>query len=194
MRHSLRVSIYALLIAGLGVANVHVALAGGAADVFTLEDADVESATENPAWWKNYHWDKSTIRSSVRSSNTEAIRAVNRWNGRTDLRLPSSTSHTDISILRGNYGRTGWKGLASIKSLARDSHCSNGYCEIRHCHATLNTSYSMSARTQEGVYCMEMGHCFGLDHDSDNGCMNNSKLSTYNYPSAGNVRAINFRY
>lgn len=205
MTRPIKTALYTLVIGGLGLANVAVGVRDGgrtaeAAETGAAETAEAvetaETADASPAWWKSYHWHKSTIRSLVRSSNTEAIRAVNKWNAVTDLRLPSSSSHTDISILRGYYGYTGWRGLAQIRSLARDSHCNNGYCEIKHCHATLNDSYGGSAWRKEGTYCMEMGHCFGLAHDYAAGCMNSSAMNRgiSNEPSSGNIRAINQRY
>ena len=196
MKRTLMMSVYAVLITGLGVANVHVAFANRVPSDEASEHLNAES--EHVVWWKNYHWHKSTIHAYIQggSNNREAVRAINNWTGPTDIRIRSSTTHTDISVLRGNYGSTGWLGLASIKSVARDSHCSNGYCEIRHCHAALNTSYSRTFWRREGTYSMEMGHCFGLDHDTDNGSMNSAAMNagTSNKPSAGNVRAINGRY
>ena len=194
MSRGVKLVLYPLILGGLLLGNLHLAVDSRRA---AAHAAEVENGGEwSGNWWGNYHWHKSTIYSLVRSSNTEAIRAVNRWNGLTDLKLPSSSSHTDISILRGSYGYTGWRGLASIKSLARDRHCNGGYCEIKHCHATLNTTYSGSAWRYEGTYCMEMGHCFGLAHDSDNGCMNSSAMNagTSNAPSSGNIADINRRY
>lgn len=191
MPRGVKLALYASLAGGLIVANLYVYVGDGASQALAAE-----GAAEDGAWWRNYHWHKSTIYSNVSSSNTEALRAINKWNGVTDLRLPSSSSHTDISVLRGWYGPTGWRGLASLESLARDSHCSNGYCEIRHCHATLNTYYTGSPWRYEGTYCMEMGHCFGLAHDRDNGCMNSSAMNagTSNQPSSNNIREINQRY
>jgi len=194
MSRGAKLVMYPLVLGGLMVANILMAVDGRRA---AAHAAELEGATEwSGNWWKDYHWHKSTIYSSVGSSNTEAIRAVNRWNNSTDLQLPSKSAHTDISILRGAYGATGWRGLASIESRARDSHCDGGYCEIKHCHATLNTSYSGTAWRYEGTYCMEMGHCFGLAHDTDNGCMNSSAMNagTSNQPSSGNISDINRRY
>lgn len=183
--------VYAVVIGGLAFANVGLAMAKYAG----AESLETANAGES-VWWKNYHWHKSTIRSHVGSSNNEAIKAINVWNEKTVLTLPSSTTHTDISILRGAYGPTGWRGLAELEAVARDSHCSNGYCEIKHCHASLNTSYSGSSWRYQGTYCMELGHCFGLGHDTDIGCMNSSAMNNgqSNTPSSNNIKAINGRY
>ncbi|MDX1429596.1 MAG: hypothetical protein R3282_04875 [Rhodothermales bacterium] len=196
MKRAVKLSIYAVAIAGLSIANVHVVRADRASGADEGQSAEATEA--NPVWWKNYHWDRSPLYTYIQggSSNIEAIRAINDWTGRTDIQMRSTTSHRDISVLRGNYGLTGWLGLAEIKSAARDPHCSNGYCEIRHCHASLNTSYSRSSWRRQGTYCMELGHCFGLAHDLDNGCMNSGAMNagTSNVASARNVAAINGRY
>lgn len=187
--------IYGLVIGGLVFANVSVALAryGGAGSDASTHVHDAATA----AWWRNYHWHKSTISSSVSSSNTEALRAINVWNGRTDLTLPSaSVRSADINVVRAMYGPTGWRGLAELTRIVRDSHCDNAYCEIKHCIASLNTYYTGTSWRYQGTYCMEMGHCFGLAHDTDAGCMNSSAMNsgTSNTPSDANIRAINARY
>lgn len=186
--------VYAFVIGALCLANVNLALARYG-EVRGPENDGTKHAAES-MWWKNYHWHKATIRSHVKSSNSEALKAVNVWNEKTVLTLPSATTHTDISVLRGAYGLTRWRGLAELEAVARDSHCANGYCEIKHCHATLNTTYSGSSWRYQGTYCMEIGHCLGLAHDSDIGCMNSSAMNAgqSNAPSADNIKAINGKY
>jgi predicted Zn-dependent protease len=155
--------------------------------------------SQGSVWWKNYRWDKSRLGILVNvssASRTPALRAANTWIGRTDLELPSSSSHTDISLYDGNWGDNGWAGLATVWTSFLDSD------EIDHCHARLNRYYTHVPTGQttawwwEGVYCQELGHCFGLGHDLTTGCMNAGAMwrGLANTPSSSNVSAINGRY
>jgi hypothetical protein len=97
------------------------------------------------------------------TNSSQAAAALNEWNGDTILTIRTTSSHTEVSVLDGNYGNTGWGGLASIESASG--------CNILHGHATLNTYYSYTSNGKRGVFCQEVGHLFGLDHSNDGGCM-----------------------
>ncbi len=118
--------------------------------------------------WGSWHWNRggSTVTIQIYNTTTyraEANRAVADWNNRTLLSLPQVSSHTDISLFDGNYGATGYGGLAEIISYS-GSH-------ITHGHARLNYYYSYSSNGKQGVLCQEVGHLFGLTHSNDGGCM-----------------------
>lgn len=97
------------------------------------------------------------------SNSSQANAAINEWNADTILTLNKVSYHTEISVFDGNYGNTGWGGLASIESYSG--------CTILHGHATVNTYYSYTSNGKRGVFCQEIGHLFGLDHSNDGGCM-----------------------
>lgn len=130
-------------------------------------------------WW-SWHWHTGSDVSVWVSSTQSAVHnaALNQWDLHTDVRFPRSTSHTEMSMLAGNYGNTGWRGLAEIKESAFDWWHNWNYSKITHCHATLNTSYSGNGQScAPGVdcrwlytQCQEVGHCLGLTHSND-GCM-----------------------
>ncbi|GIV98058.1 MAG: hypothetical protein KatS3mg057_2715 [Herpetosiphonaceae bacterium] len=118
--------------------------------------------------WGNWHWNRYGSSVTIRVYNTarywtEANRAVRDWDNNTILYLPDPGTHTDISLFDGNYGATGWGGLAEIINYTSGSH-------ITHGHARLNYYYSYSSTGKQGVFCQEVGHLFGLDHSND-GCM-----------------------
>ncbi|WP_327582305.1 hypothetical protein OHA25_41125 [Nonomuraea sp. NBC_00507] len=117
--------------------------------------------------WGSWHWNRYGATVTIQIYNTatyrtEAQAAVNDWNNNTILSLPGASGHTDISLFDGNYGNTGWGGLAEIINYS-GSH-------ITHGHARLNYYYSYSSSTKRGIFCQEIGHLFGLDHSND-GCM-----------------------
>lgn len=121
-------------------------------------------------WWI-WHWNKSTVRYYNFASNRSlAQTAINDWNACSGFALSRRTSHTDISVYDGNYGDTGWGGLASIKSVDWDWWCPFLFCEVTHGHARFNKYYGGGSSWKKGVFCQEVGHLFGLGH-SAHGCM-----------------------
>lgn len=137
--------------------------------VFTLLVLNVGMFTASAHNWGDWHWNKSgtniTIRQYMYGSNmTEAERArQDAWNRVSILYNYTSSSHTDISVFGDNAGNTGWGGLASLESVS-GSH-------ILHAHARYNTYYSNSSATIEGIYCQEVYHTYGFDHNNTGGCM-----------------------
>lgn len=97
------------------------------------------------------------------SNYSQANAALNEWSNDTILNIVNVSYHTEVSVYDGNYGNTGWGGLASIQSYSG--------CTIYHGHALLNTYYSYTSNGKRGVFCQEVGHLFGLDHSNDGGCM-----------------------
>ncbi len=104
-----------------------------------------------------------TVTYRISGSNSSlAQAAVNEWDADTILTMVSSSSN-DILVSDGNYGNTGWGGLATIQQYSG--------CTILYGTAVLNTFYSYTANGKRGVFCQEVGHLFGLDHSNDGGCM-----------------------
>lgn len=149
--------------------------------------------------WSSWHWDRSTlyIFPPFGTHTTQASRAVNVWNNRTDLTLRSTTlvTQVDIYMWGGTYGNTGWAGMASVKQPTWDWHCW-AYCGLGLVYARYNNSVRPSNGWYvQKVFCHELGHAFGFDHNSTGGCM----ISGYwpsldNRPSGHDVSDVNSRY
>lgn len=77
--------------------------------------------------------------------------------------LSTVDTHTDISMLSGNFGATGWVGLAEMINYT--------YPHVTHAHATFNTYYGYSGLNAQGVMCQEIAHTLGLDHAATGDCM-----------------------
>jgi len=151
-------------------------------------------------WWF-WHFDTSTIGILISGTNgTQANDARIDWDSHTDLSLPRSTSHTDISAIGGNFGATGWWGLASIEAPGIDWpwHCGWAFfapiCRVAHGHARFNTFYGGTLADVQGVYCQEIGHLFGLDHSNTGDCMGKSYFNAINLTGPHNWSDINARY
>lgn len=80
-------------------------------------------------------------------------------------------NHSDVSVFDDNFGDTGWDGLATIESTELFN-----WNHITHAHARLNTYYVdnspyNNAWERRAIFCQEIGHTFGLDHDDTGSCM-----------------------
>lgn len=123
------------------------------------------------------------------SYSTQAAQAIAEWNNDTVMRMVTVGYHTEASVFDGNYGNTGWGGLATIESYSG--------CSILHGHAMVNLYYSYTLNGIRGIFCQEIGHLFGLDHSNDGGCMGGGYFysinSNYNVVSH-NINDIASKY
>ncbi len=137
--------------------------------VFALLALNVGVFTASAHNWGNWHWDKSgtniTIQQWTYGTNTaEAENArQDAWNRISNLYNYNSRSHTDISVFGDNAGNTGWAGLASLENVSGD--------HIIHAHARYNNYYGYASNDIQGVYCQEVEHTYGFDHNNTGGCM-----------------------
>lgn len=136
---------------------------------FGLLAANIGVLTASAHNWGSWHWDKTGSQIVIQeyqygghTAQSEAAR-LDAWNKVSNLYNYSVSSHTDISVYDGNYGNTGWVGLASIES-SSGSH-------ITHAHSKYNTYYNYSSSQIQGVFCQEDFHTYGFDHDNTGGCM-----------------------
>lgn len=106
------------------------------------------------------------------------------WHG--DVRLDlSSTNHDNARIHAwdGNWGSTGWVGLAE-----------SAY-HTTHSHVKLNLTYRPGTVGQRAVSCQEIGHALGLDHASAGDCMGYGYYSGSNqYVGSHSINDINGYY
>ncbi len=169
-----------LALVGLLAANGHVALAHN---------------------WGNWHWDKSgghiEILSYIYGGTTTQAEAARQdaWNKIGILYNYQVNYHTDVSVFDGNFGNTGWAGLASIEDTAWGWHCFS-YCHVTHGHARYNSYYGGSSGYIQGVYCQEVFHTYGFDHSDTGDCMGLGYYSsgTYYYGPHNNSDFYNRYY
>ena len=146
---------------------------GRGAGEFTL---GVDSNLTTEAW-------KGRLATAAGSAETSSTNGINDWSDSTQLdtqikQLVPTTSTCPatsgrVKVCNKAYGQTGWIGLASIWTSG--GHIVQGT-------AKMNDSYSMTAYTKQQVMCQEVGHTFGLGHQSTSGTSNFDSCMTYDKP------------
>lgn len=166
--------------------------------VFIVGTAGTAIASHRWGCWKYYNyyinWYNGASGDYWYIYNEEARSDSNAWSPYTDVYLNpvSSAGTTDhINAYAGYYGSTGWLGLASIIRYSG--------CTIYEGRSQLNKTYlengSYSRTNKKHVACQEVGHLFGLAHNTSatNTCMNDKILSAP-YPNSHDRDLVNSIY
>lgn len=139
--------------------------------------------------WGNYHWNRGGSQVVLNhyiygTHQTEAEYArQDGWNKIGILYDYRVYSHSDISVWGGNFGATGWWGLASLEDLDWDWG-SWGWNHIAHGHARYNSYYGGTTGyggDVQGVFCQEIAHTWGFDHSNTGDCMGKSYYNNINF-------------
>lgn len=85
-----------------------------------------------------------------------------------------------IRVCNASYGTNGWLGLASI-NLDSNGHISQGTAKMNDSYSSTWTSDSNEAKH---VMCQEVGHTFGLDHQSTDGSSQNTCMDYSSSPTS----------
>ncbi len=142
---------------------------------FTLKVGDNLTAAD----WKSHlatasaDWTKSTVMDLAPVAGTSNKRC-------------SMTTGT-VQVCNGSYGNNGWLGLASI-NLTGGTHITQG-------SAKMNDTYFASATYNNPneklhVMCQEVGHTFGLDHQSTDGSSQNTCMDYFSNTGANATSTI----
>jgi len=155
--------------------------------------------------WGGYHWARTANPFTVKLGDNVSgpwdsmLRtASNQWSQSTVLDTtvvaggtkPKScrpTSGQD-EICSANYGNTGWLGVAQIW-LTGGTHIVQGTVKNNDYYFGNSTyQYNNSAEMQH-VICQEIGHTFGLDHQSTSGASLNTCMDYYHNTSASDTKS-----
>jgi hypothetical protein len=133
--------------------------------------------------WGDYHWNKSGTYIRIEQAwvtgpsgtfgynyaEADAAR-LNGWYSIPELYNYWENYHTDVSVWDAWYSDS-WGGLASLESVDWDWGCWC-YRHISHGHARYNNRYGNSDNWWiQGVFCQEVFHTYGFDHDNQYNCM-----------------------
>ncbi len=156
--------------------------------------ASVVSASHS---WGGYHWARTSNPFTLRIANnttngwpTYFNTAVSDWNVSTVMNLAPyiSTSSRKCAMVAGTvqvcnntYGNNGWLGLASI-NITGGTHITQGSAKMNDTY--FNSSTYNNPNEKLHVMCQEVGHTFGLDHQSTDGSSQNTCMDYFSNTGA----------
>lgn len=132
--------------------------------------------------WGGYHWARTANPFTLKIGNnvtstwtTEFNTALSDWSKSSVMNLSSITGTAGrqckmvtgtVQVCNRTYGNNGWLGLASI-SITGGTHITKGSAKMNDTY--FNSATYNNPNEKLHVMCQEIGHTFGLDHQSTNG-------------------------
>jgi hypothetical protein len=172
-----------------------------AAVVSVLAFPSIASANHT---WGGYHWQHSTSTFTVDlgdnvsgSWDSMLNTASSDWNAAPVLNTRIVSGGTTgstcaptlgrVEVCNANYGSTGWLGVAQIWLYVGGKHIAQGTVKNNDYYfGSSSYAYNNSAE-QLHVICQEIGHTFGLDHQSENGDTLNTCMDYYHNTSSSDT-------
>jgi hypothetical protein len=152
--------------------------------------------------WRGFHWARTanpfTVRlgDNVSSSWDSYLRtAASDWTRSSVLdtrvvggRAGSGCAPTSgrVEVCSGQYGNTGWLGVAQVW-LVSGTHITRGTVRLNDSYFSQPRYNNASERLH--VVCQEVGHTFGLDHQSTTGASLNTCMDYYVNTSSSDTRS-----
>jgi hypothetical protein len=93
-----------------------------------------------------------------------------------------------VEVCNGSYGNNGWLGVAQIWLASGTKHITQGTVKVNDTYFSLPAYDNSSER--EHVLCQEVGHTFGLDHQSTDGSSLNTCMDYYRNTSSSDTKSI----
>ena len=165
------------------------------------------SASGDHSWGK-YHWARTSnpLKLDLGNNTTSAwssllSTASNDWSASTvlDTRVVSSNKNRAtcaatsgrVEVCNYDYGDTGWLGVAQIWIYRGGSHIAQGTVKLNDYYFSgAGSSYVYNNSAQKlHVVCQEVGHTFGLDHQSENGESLNTCMDYYHNTSSTDTKS-----
>lgn len=93
-----------------------------------------------------------------------------------------------VEVCNASYGNTGWLGVAQI-SITGGTHITQGTVKNNDYYFGNSTYQYNNAAEMQHVICQEIGHTFGLDHQSTDGTSLNTCMDYYHNTSASDTKS-----
>jgi hypothetical protein len=178
-----------------------------AAATAAIAAVSVPAAFANHSW-NGYHWARTANPFTVKLGNnltttewrSHLSQTSSDWSRSTVLDTSivagqarnkncRPTSGRD-EICNGNYGNNGWLGVATIWLQSGTKHIVQGTVKVNDYYLGPGATYQYNnSAEREHVMCQEVGHTFGLDHQSTSGASLNTCMDYYHNTSASDTRS-----
>jgi hypothetical protein len=166
------------------------------------------SASASHSWGK-YHWARTSNPFTIDLGNNTTsawssllTTASSDWSQSSvlDTRIVSGgTNRTAcnatsgrVEVCNADYGDTGWLGVAQIWIYTGSSHIAQGTVKLNDYYfggaGGSSYPYNNSAEKQH-VICQEVGHTFGLDHQSTSGASLGTCMDYYHNTSSSDTKS-----
>jgi len=139
------------------------------ANPFTLKVGDNLTAAD----WKGY------LGTASADWTTSTVMDLGSVPGTANKRCSMTTG--TVQVCNGKYGNNGWLGLASI-NLTGGTHITQGSAKMNDTYFSTSTYDNPNEKLH--VMCQEVGHTFGLDHQSTDGSSQNSCMDYFSNTGA----------
>jgi len=163
------------------------------------------SANANHSW-NGYHWARTSNPFNVNLGDNVSglwdgmlVTASSDWGqsnvlnttivpGRTRPKQCRPTSGR-VEVCSASYGNTGWLGVATVWLQSGTTHIVQGTVKNNDFYfGNSGYQYNNTAEMQH-VICQEVGHTFGLDHQSTDGTSLNTCMDYYHNTSASDTQS-----
>ncbi len=147
--------------------------------------------------WGGYHWARTANPFTLKVGNnltsnwtTQFNTAIADWSNSSVMNLTAiaGTAGRNCKMVAGTvqvcnrtYGNNGWLGLASI-NITGGTHITQGSAKMNDTY--FNTSTYNNPNEKLHVMCQEVGHTFGLDHQSTSGASLNTCMDYFSNTGA----------
>jgi hypothetical protein len=158
--------------------------------------ASTASATHS---WGGYHWARTANPFTLKVGNNLSAdwvsyyrQTLSDWSKSNVLDLvevPGGAKNKRCNptagrdeVCNGSYGFNGWLGIASIWLASGTKHITQGTAKMNDSY--FNTSTYNNPNERKHVMCQEIGHTFGLDHQSEDGSSQNTCMDYFSNTGA----------
>jgi hypothetical protein len=155
--------------------------------------------------WSDYHWARQSNPFTLKlgdnvsgSWDSMLVKASTDWTKSTVLDTsivaggtrPKSCRPTSgrVEVCSANYSNTGWLGLAQIWISGK--HITQGIVKNNDYYFSSSTNYQYDNTAEmQHVICQEIGHTFGLDHQSTSGASFGTCMDYYHNTTSSDTKS-----
>jgi hypothetical protein len=176
-----------------------------AAAIIAVAAVSAPAAFANHSW-NGYHWARTAnpftvkLGDSVSGPWDSMLRtASSDWSKSTVLDTTIVASSTRpkpckatpgrVEVCSASYGNTGWLGVASIWLQSGTKHIVQGTVKNNDYYFGSSSYQYNNTAEMLHVLCQEVGHTFGLDHQSETGTSLNTCMDYYHNTSASDTKS-----